>query len=681
VPDNKKNKIIYLNAEKRCLQRTGQWLPKILCIVALCCAPALQAANQLLSRAEALEEHRDFSAAVEVYREYLLSPAAQGAEKRNVKLRLPVLQEALQRGVDPALDVFLQALDARASKDINAAKAALAKLATDFPDSYLLDDSAYLSGYIALMDEFDFADAAVQMRQLREQYPDSSYFDTALYCEAIAREQQGQTDSASQLLEQLKQRHTGFTIEWFNLSLPEDNYHSRYWHQRSSDRLAVIAAAHSGAATIIHRESIRHPDGYTIRLTVSADGRQYNLLLARTPTFNARSLGATERQKLMHRSSESLAGSVEGVAGSWARINIDNGNVTGMLSVHGDRVELSSADTSGSLSAYNSLLLSDSDGNPSSINDDTVNAPGELSEIDSYIRSLRGDRTTRATEVNFIDRVARIGVVVDSQFDAYYNGNGLQQALSVLNTADGIFRDEFGLALHIDKAIVITDMVNDPMRLGSVPIEQMMRNFRDYRNNSSILGSDIGLATLFTGNKNNDRPVGLAWIGTACRTDGYDVSVVTPFAQAAMLSVHEIAHTLGASHDSETACGETNYLMSRHLSNNVSKTFSSCSRDSIRMQLDMASCHADAADMRVELESASAQSLAFLAYNDSPEFTVPAATLRLTLTCYPMIARYWKVTRHCVSWEHCQPITITIGKYCSIRLSILTPRLQLLSTR
>jgi len=122
-----------------------------------------------------------------------------------------------------------------------------------------------------------------------------------------------------------------------------------------------------------------------------------------------------------------------------------------------------------------------------------------------------------------------VGVVIDSKYNNYYSGRGAEEALSILNTTDGLFREELGIALKIETVVVIDNSANDPMNLGNVTMEDMMRNFRDYRLVSPDLGSGIGLATLFSGNKNTDSALGLAWIGSACRTDGYDVSVVTPY--------------------------------------------------------------------------------------------------------------------------------------------------------
>ena len=82
----------------------------------------------------------------------------------------------------------------------------------------------------------------------------------------------------------------------------------------------------------------------------------------------------------------------------------------------------------------------------------------------------------------------------------------------------------------------------------------MLRGLRAYRMQSTLLGNEVSLVHLFSGSRAIDEPVGLAWIDTACRSDGYDVGLSTPYQHDILLAAHEIAHNLGALHDSETAC-------------------------------------------------------------------------------------------------------------------------------
>ncbi len=189
-------------------------------------------------------------------------------------------------------------------------------------------------------------------------------------------------------------------------------------------------------------------------------------------------------------------------------------------------------------------------------------------------------------------RVAKIALVVDSQFNARHNNGGLEYALGLINSVDGIFREEFGLALQVETAINVTDTRNDPFKLGNVPIETMLRNFRDYRMSTSLIGNNISMVHLFTGNTPTDEPVGLAWIDTACRTDGYDVGLSTHYQHDILLAAHELAHNLGALHDSDTACAtSSDNVMWPYISSATSQNFSSCTVRSVKRALAR-SCHA-----------------------------------------------------------------------------------------
>ena len=121
--------------------------------------------------------------------------------------------------------------------------------------------------------------------------------------------------------------------------------------------------------------------------------------------------------------------------------------------------------------------------------------------------------------------------------DRYYAGAGLSTALNSLNIADGIYR-QFGIALTLDEAVTF-DNNNDPMNLGPVTLETILRSFRDYRQDYATLFQDSALTYLFSGNPKTDITLGLAWIDTACRVDGYDVGVTTPTGFGDVLLTHD----------------------------------------------------------------------------------------------------------------------------------------------
>ena len=563
-------------------------------LLLLCLRPAF---GQSLAQATATEAREDFDTAVLLYRAWLATDQASGADKRHVKIKLPVLEEAALLGGGEDVRLYLDALTARADKDGALALSKLDQLLQSYPNSRLRDDSLYLTGYIQLMDNFDFNESAQAMAALREQMPDSKYYDTALYSQAIAEEQQGNISKATELFNELRNRHTLFSIGLIEFALPKDQLTSRYWFKRSNQRLKIIELANKNAAKIISKTEINH-ENYRWRMVVSSGGKNYTLLLKTSTLLNSTELSATTDLP-DGVDVEVMAGIVEGKPDSWVRVTIEGDTLTGTLSVGGARQPLLAAATSGSLGYYNRLLRSDINGITARQHAAALQPPQASNAIDQYLHKIQS-YTNKPKPRSPITHIVRLGVVIDSQYNHYHGGRGFNKALSILNTTDGIFREEFGVALHIESVIVIADRKKDPMNIGYQSMEEIIRNFRRYRLTTDKLGDGIGLATLFTGNKNNDLPMGLAWIGTACRTDGYDVSVVTPFSNASLLSAHEIAHSMGAPHDDETSCGEGRHIMSRIISGKTKQKFSACSVRSVKALLASNSCHVNAAGSRFE---------------------------------------------------------------------------------
>lgn len=559
-----------------------------LMLLALLCV-SHPAFSQSLPQAQASENVGDFSSAVNQYKKWLTTDQASGAEKRHVKIRLPVVEEAALLGGGEDVNLYLDALAARADKNIALAHTKLQQLLDDHPNSRLRDDSLYLKAYILLMDEFDYRQSAATLASLRAEFPDSEYYDTALYSQAIAEEQQGNMVTTISLLSELRERHTAFSIGLINFALPKDKLTSRYWFTRSDKRLDIIKTAQHDAAKIVSKNEINH-DSYQWRMVVEAEGEKYTLLLKPSKLLTSTEMTDTVNGAPDNYEIEALEGIVEGEPESWVRLSIEGDSLTGTLSIDGERQPLLAAATDGTLGYYNRLLRSDIDGKAASQHADGLHPPRATNAIDNYLNNIQHHSRKNNSRAK-VTHVVRLGVVIDSQYNQYHGGKGFQRALSILNTSDGIFREEFGFALHIENVVVIADKKKDPMNIGNQTMENILRNFQRYRRKTNKLSDDIGIATLFTGNKNSDLPLGLAWIGTACRSDGYDVSVVTPFSNANLLTTHEIAHSMGAPHDSDTPCGESRYLMSRRISRGTKQTFSKCSVQSVKAQLAKSRCH------------------------------------------------------------------------------------------
>lgn len=580
--------------------------------------------NALLKQAVAYEQATDYVSAAEAYRQYLQLPEPQSAARRHARLKLPVLQEAAKYGAGPEIQVYLNALDERAAGDSLQADQLLIELIESYAGSALVDDALYLRAYIALMDNYDYPAAIQLLEHFRANYPHSRYIDTVLFAEAIAHEQMGDGDTAVARMTELRDRHTGLSMA--GVSWAKDQYMSRLWFERSSRRIDYLEERTEIATHLLSMTPYGR-DGYYWQAELLVNRQHMTLLLNKSETvtnavFKGNAISPADNTL------NAFAGIVAGQPDSWARITIDNKNVRGMISTNNERHELLPVITGGSLSEFHTLLLGDIDGNASEAPDHVLIPPKSEDKLDNFLRTIKTD--TQVTE-GVVNQVAKIGVVVDSKYNDYYSGRGAAEALSILNATDGIFREQLGTAVMVDTIIVIEDRDNDPMNLGSVPMEAMMRNFREYRMQSADLDGDIGLATLFSGNKNSDSALGLAWIGSACRTDGFDVSVVTPYNFAALLSTHEIGHTMGAPHDSDTNCAaESNHIMWPFLSRRSGRTFSSCSKESVAKVMAANYCYVDALDLSVTLQDVSSTSLSINIRNEDPQRATPDGVLTIS---------------------------------------------------
>jgi len=583
--------------------------------------------SALLSQAVAFEKASDYANAAASYREYLLQPAPQSATQRHARLKLPVLQEAARYGAGSEMQDYLKAMDLRAAGEPRQADALLEELIQNYAGSPLIDDAVYLRAYIALMDHYDYQRASQLLQQLRNNYPDSRYIDTALFAEAIVFEQTGDSESAIARMEELRDRHTGVSVA--GMSWAKDQYVSRLWFERSTKRIEYLQQRTEFATRLISMTPYGQ-DGYAWQAELVINQQNMTLLLNESAALKSAVFKGSSSSQSNTRVN-AFSGIVMGQPDdSWARITIDNHNVRGMVSVYGENHELMPVTTGGSLSDFHTLLLGDADGNVAEEPDKIVTPPKSTDNLTNFLRSVKQAGDTELTPGE-VSQVAMIGVVIDSKYNDYYSGRGAEEALSILNTTDGIFREQFGIALMVDTVVVIDNNDNDPMNLGSVTMETMMRNFKDYRLASPDLGSDIGMATLFSGNKNNDSALGLAWIGSACRTDGFDVSVVTPYKMPSLLSTHEIGHTMGAPHDSDTSCSsQTRHIMWPFLSSASGRTFSSCSKEAVAETMAANNCHIDAMDLSLELDDIYSDSLALTVTNQDYQRATPDALLTVS---------------------------------------------------
>ncbi len=199
-----------------------------------------EAANQNeqhFYRAVELEKKQEYKQSLVAYDSYM-DGGPVTSNKRKAAIKAPVIKESQLYGDGPDFELYLLAMDARENGQYDEAMIDVNLIQMLHPDSYIADDAVYLRGYIELMDKKDFNAAKETMKQLRQNYPESSYYDTALYSEAMAHEELGNRQLARSIYEDLRYKHTG--VEALGISFSKDNIVSRMWFDRASAAIEAL---------------------------------------------------------------------------------------------------------------------------------------------------------------------------------------------------------------------------------------------------------------------------------------------------------------------------------------------------------------------------------------------------------------------------------------------------------
>lgn len=587
---------------------------RLLASVCLLLSSALAKADADLAYDEALQliEQRDYPVALAQLRQ--LQRNYPGFEKLvAVQTRIAVLSESVDAG--ESLPTFLQALNLRDDGQVVEAIALLDEIAQAYPAGTLTDDALYIMAYLRVMDRYEFAEAQSALQTLNRRFPDSAYTDSAQYLQAIAMEQVGDTQGARDALIQLRERHTALSLP-MDFRWPTGTVLSRYWFDRADRRLAIVTERLAQASRVRSQERVH--DGL-MRLSVNVAGTDMQLLLVPSPlTKDTRWLDAGLRSQTPP-SVGVFDGTVEGIQDSWVRAVLSEGSLTGVVNLNGVQQRLTPANLVGTLEYYQPRAKKGT--LPGSQHSELADQLQNLDVLEAPPLGAAQRFSARSREVQTDVRSVPISIVVDSQYDRYFGGAGLANALSSLNVADGIYR-QFGLALELDEAVQFQDAA-DPMSIGAASLETILRTFRDYRLRYKTLFEGSALSYLFSGNPKTDVTLGLAWIDTACRTDGYDVGVTTPTDFGDVLLTHELGHSLGAHHDSDTRCSNNqDAIMWPNISERTTTSFTSCSRERVIASRSKA-CLNNSVDLSLAAHRSGAQ-ISFTVANPDNTLTLDA---------------------------------------------------------
>ena len=289
-----------------------------------------------------------------------------------------------------------------------------------------------------------------------------------------------------------------------------------------------------------------------------------------------------------------LRGTVEGVPGSWVRLIESGGQYEGAI---WDGNDLYSITRYEKVAPHlNAPLGVAPDATVVYRLSDTTNAlPAGYCAVEgssppandglSQYRKLLGEIHLHAAAAAANDQL-EISIIADSTLQTRFAstpGELQRTLLAAFNIADGIFDSQVNLLLVAGEYRYM-DAANDPFTSNNP--STLLGQLSTYRRATPAV-SAMGLAHLFSGRTPDSNTVGIARLGGVCDVDdGVSLTIEQNGSSSidALIMAHEIAHNLGAEHDTP-ACGE-NLLMSAELTS--SSTLSQCALDAMRPVIQQA---------------------------------------------------------------------------------------------
>jgi hypothetical protein len=377
----------------------------------------------------------------------------------------------------------------------------------------------------------------------------------------------------------------------------------------------LAAAAQADASPtfkVLYHEAVKIESHATSarqqRMHLEAYGKDFNILLE--PNDGIRRAVPAARPDI-----QPLKGSVEGQAGSWARLTRSRTGWRGMVF---DGRELYAIEPAANVAdAVVQPLTTSSPTDPVMYRladtlmtvgpafcqtvaaDDTVSSdppaaqpsnggaePGRTS-AKAMFNAIARDLSSPTAE--FPSERLMTGVVADYEFVQEYFSDPEGEILARMDIVDGIFSTQVGVKISLAPITLIQTPDEPFTKTGA---SDLLSQLRQYRSQSSTQMS-LGVTHLMTGRNLDGNTVGIAYMGSVCRGD--TAASLSEGSHSTMMSAliaaHELGHNFNAPHDGEAgACSSTpqTFLMAPTI--NMSSQFSSCSLQQMQTRIQTAQC-------------------------------------------------------------------------------------------
>ncbi|MBP6003927.1 MAG: VCBS repeat-containing protein [Pyrinomonadaceae bacterium] len=294
----------------------------------------------------------------------------------------------------------------------------------------------------------------------------------------------------------------------------------------------------------------------------------------RSAGFKAQNAGFDGETTVERAAVTTFRGRVDGDSASEVRLNMINGRLEGFIKSRGETVFVEPAAKYSAWASDELVIYRAED----ALTEQSFACGSSMVEkID------RGKSMVEGATAQQFPNARRIEIATDADHEYVTVLGGVTQAnqeiLGILNTIEGMYADELGLAFSVTFQHTWTTVDS----FAGVNTEQTARNFQAYWNtNFPTMAYPRDAAHLFSG-KSNVQSQGWAFIGVICRdaASSYGISGYVSWAPGKyLLTAHELGHNVGANH-ADTMSNCSNTLMVSQLSGATPLSFCQASRDEV----------------------------------------------------------------------------------------------------